>query len=469
MPASLTTSITLSANESNPLNASITSSIGATGYEFIVSLQIREKFNKNTSSAAARDRTGFKLHCNTDKEIVVTVNQPITSTNQSLHIERCFGVLMCPGKVLRQADMHLLDFSDMDVKAEPTSGIQTMPSYVVVAEWKACDKNFEQLNVETSKTYIGIAIDLVIRAIQEPVRFVLETPVSIHSQNNWMDVINFSKKHTLSQRFYLQLKDNGEGGWEVSSIDPLPELAEPVSLSYFNSTSLFKNFSNKMKQSTSAASIGEDDEASSGDYSSDGDEPLLSGTGDVPNECSDDKLKEWTALLEELKDERNPKNFAPLVRSGIPQSIRNQMWLRLAKISEKQSLMDTYRVLPTQETECESVILRDIHRTFPAHKNFRETQGQQNLLRVTKAYAVYDKEVGYCQGLTFVVASLLLNVSELHFIECNFILIDLYFVRFHFRCPKKRRLSCSLQLCTIMVCVNCTKTVSKISIYICIN
>ena len=59
------------------------------------------------------------------------------------------------------------------------------------------------------------------------------------------------------------------------------------------------------------------------------------------------------------------------------------------------------------------MILRDIHRTFPAHQRFKESggSGQDALFKVSKAYAVYDKEVGYCQGLSFIAASLLIHVK----------------------------------------------------------
>lgn len=62
------------------------------------------------------------------------------------------------------------------------------------------------------------------------------------------------------------------------------------------------------------------------------------------------------------------------------------------------------------------MIQRDIHRTFPAHKRFKETggSGQDALFKVSKAYAVYDTEVGYCQGLSFIAASLLIHVSICH-------------------------------------------------------
>lgn len=67
-----------------------------------------------------------------------------------------------------------------------------------------------------------------------------------------------------------------------------------------------------------------------------------------------------------------------------------------------------------QDCECGGTIQRDIHRTFPAHDFFKEAGGvgQDNLFHLTKAYAVYDTEVGYCQGLTFLAATLLLHVSN---------------------------------------------------------
>lgn len=68
-----------------------------------------------------------------------------------------------------------------------------------------------------------------------------------------------------------------------------------------------------------------------------------------------------------------------------------------------------------QDCDCGGTIQRDIHRTFPAHDFFKEAGGvgQDNLFHLTKAYAVYDTEVGYCQGLTFLAATLLLHVRFL--------------------------------------------------------
>jgi hypothetical protein len=73
-----------------------------------------------------------------------------------------------------------------------------------------------------------------------------------------------------------------------------------------------------------------------------------------------------------------------------------------------------------QDSSCENVIQRDINRTFPAHDFFKEAGGlgQDSLYRISKAYAVYDSEVGYCQGLSFLAATLLLHVSTVITEQC---------------------------------------------------
>lgn len=386
-------------------------------YEFIVSLEIREKVTKNAFTSAPRDRSSFRLRCNTDKQVSITVKQTQSNKLPALYIERCFGVLLSPGKLVRQADMRLLDMVSMGyVKIDPpqtqTAADACLQPYSVRAEWKANDKNFEKLNFESQKMYITVAVDLVIKGIQEPVRFVIETPVSIQPQNEirLMDHF-FAGKKTMLTRFYLQLKDNGDGGWEVNSIDPSEEIIESTS---GQGGSILKNLGinhfSRMVRSTSNVSIDDDTPT---DYSSDGDEPLLSGTGEVSKDCSQDTLDEWGPIIQEWDGEKRPKNLAQLVRLGVPEALRGKIWQKLSNVENKVEMTDRYRVLLTKDTKCETVIQRDIHRTFPAHKFFKETggSGQDALFKVSKAYAVYDSELGYTQGLSFIAASLLLHVS----------------------------------------------------------
>lgn len=100
------------------------------------------------------------------------------------------------------------------------------------------------------------------------------------------------------------------------------------------------------------------------------------------------------------------------MRLGVPEALRGKIWQKLSNVENKVEMTDRYRVLLTKDTKCETVIQRDIHRTFPAHKFFKETggSGQDALFKVSKAYAVYDSELGYTQGLSFIAASLLLHV-----------------------------------------------------------
>lgn len=416
IPQSLTCSITSSAVDNSMMIASITSDLTgnpltAAMYEFNVSLEIKEKVAKNSYSNVARDRSLFKLRTNTDKEVCVTVKQVPSENLPPLFIERCFGVLLSPGKLVKQADMQLLDLVNMGyIKSDNISHPHMLP-YQIRAELKANDKAFEQLNLESQKMYLTVAIDLVIKGIQEPVRFIIETQVTILSQNEmrFMESL-FQNKRPLLVKFYIQLKENGEGTWILDSIDHSDEIVDPPQQSLLNLK--IKNFS-KMVRSTSVVSIDFDDLSPEGDGDSD-DEPLLSGTGEVSRECSQDRWDEWNPIIAEWTNEKRPKVLTNLVRNGVPEALRCQVWQKLAQVDNRTEMIDRYRVLITKETKCENVILRDINRTFPAHKFFKESGGvgQDALYKVSKAYAVYDNEVGYCQGLSFIAASLLLHMPE---------------------------------------------------------
>ena len=78
------------------------------------------------------------------------------------------------------------------------------------------------------------------------------------------------------------------------------------------------------------------------------------------------------------------KNFNKLksrTRKGIPDSIRGLIWQLYAEINkyrEDSSMDGLYNKLITDENvdvETESVILRDIDRTFPKHTFFKDKYG----------------------------------------------------------------------------------------------
>ena len=53
----------------------------------------------------------------------------------------------------------------------------------------------------------------------------------------------------------------------------------------------------------------------------------------------------------------------------------------------------------------------DMQRTYLGHDFFHEPVARDVLYKISKAYSIYDEEVGYCQGLSFIIAALLLQVS----------------------------------------------------------
>ncbi|KAH8257616.1 hypothetical protein KR038_012111 [Drosophila bunnanda] len=426
-PPSMSCSLNSAVDMANSVTSDVSGNpLNTAGYEFIVSLEIRERVAKNSYAAVPRDRGCFKLRANTDKEVCITVKQTPSNILQPLHIERCFGVLVAPGKLVVQKDMHLIDMHSMgyvlptagtgSVTAEADSNSQQNSSlpYAIRAEWKAQEKAFEQLNLESSKTNLTVAVDIVMRRIQEPVRFVIETPVTIQSASEMRIMDHFMSKRPMTLRFYLHLKRTDESNWKVNSIDPSEEITEQPAGNQQSSSSLLKLGMNNLSRIVRSSSIASIEDDCPTDYSSDGDEPLLSGTGEVSKDCSQDTLDEWDPILREWDSEKRPKNLAPLVRLGVPEALREKIWQKLANVEGKLEMNDMYKILITKETKCETVIQRDIHRTFPAHKCFKETggSGQDALFKVSKAYAVHDSEVGYCQGLSFIAASLLLHMPE---------------------------------------------------------
>lgn len=65
-----------------------------------------------------------------------------------------------------------------------------------------------------------------------------------------------------------------------------------------------------------------------------------------------------------------------------------------------------------QESPAENVINWDIKRTYVGHGYFQEPSNRNALYKISKAYSVYDEEVGYCQGFSFMAAVLLLQVCK---------------------------------------------------------
>ncbi|KAI9225088.1 rab-GTPase-TBC domain-containing protein [Blastocladiella britannica] len=101
------------------------------------------------------------------------------------------------------------------------------------------------------------------------------------------------------------------------------------------------------------------------------------------------------------------------VQAGIPAKIRGTVWLLMSGARDAALEREFQRLLPLPSS-FEKLIQRDLPRTFPGHEFFADAggPGQEALYNVTKAYSLYDTEVGYCQGIAFVAGPLLLNMPD---------------------------------------------------------
>lgn len=126
------------------------------------------------------------------------------------------------------------------------------------------------------------------------------------------------------------------------------------------------------------------------------------------------------------------------LKEGVPKSRRGEIWQFLAlqyrlrhRLPNKHQPPDTsYKELLKQLTAQQHAILVDLGRTFPTHPYFSVQlgAGQLSLFNLLKAYSLLDKEVGYCQGISFVAGVLLLHMSEEQAFEMlKFLMYDLGF------------------------------------------
>jgi len=133
-------------------------------------------------------------------------------------------------------------------------------------------------------------------------------------------------------------------------------------------------------------------------------------------EKTNERLEKWLVMLNDWENVDQSK-LKSRCRKGIPDAVRGDVWLKLtgADVLRKNGT-GKYNRLCFEEPvkKYADVIDKDLARTFPKHSIFNNQSevGQTGLRKVLRAYAVYDREVGYCQGMGFLAALFLMYMTE---------------------------------------------------------
>ncbi|CAK9005532.1 unnamed protein product [Durusdinium trenchii] len=129
----------------------------------------------------------------------------------------------------------------------------------------------------------------------------------------------------------------------------------------------------------------------------------------------------WLRQLSDRKDGTGSKGLP----GGISQPIMEALWqgdvesrasawkvLLLTGIHLHDS--EEYERLCQQPCPFDSAIRLDVHRTLPQEALFKEVdgQGQRMLFRLLRSLAIRLSEIGYCQSLNFVIATMILVFPE---------------------------------------------------------
>ncbi|KAK4363256.1 hypothetical protein RND71_018497 [Anisodus tanguticus] len=110
----------------------------------------------------------------------------------------------------------------------------------------------------------------------------------------------------------------------------------------------------------------------------------------------------------------NAITLKKLIRKGIPPVLRPKVWFSLSGAAKKKSTVpesyyqDLTMAVVDMVTPATKQIDHDLPRTFPGHSWLDTPDGHAALRRVLVAYSFRDSDVGYCQGLNYVAALLLL-------------------------------------------------------------
>ncbi|VDD91799.1 unnamed protein product [Enterobius vermicularis] len=127
----------------------------------------------------------------------------------------------------------------------------------------------------------------------------------------------------------------------------------------------------------------------------------------------------WLNMMARWNEGKRVPKLASRVWKGVPEKLRSVVWTYLLEISKYKhnAQHNLYKELLMRARLVSKDIKQidlDINRTYRDHLAFRKRYDvkQKSLFNVLAAYAMYNTEVGYCQGMSQIAALFLMYMDE---------------------------------------------------------
>ncbi|CAD8070751.1 unnamed protein product [Paramecium primaurelia] len=145
-----------------------------------------------------------------------------------------------------------------------------------------------------------------------------------------------------------------------------------------------------------------------------------------------------------LLKEINNEDFKNILMDGAISKYRWNFWMaQVYRNKDYDPLLYSKLKNQTPAQKVLEDITKDVNRTFPSHDHFKEyNQGQQQLFSILKALSILNEDIGYVQGMNYIVGfSLIVSGGKeeevfwlIHFINTNplFLWWEIYRVNFNY-------------------------------------
>ncbi|KAJ2799996.1 hypothetical protein H4R20_004226, partial [Coemansia guatemalensis] len=121
----------------------------------------------------------------------------------------------------------------------------------------------------------------------------------------------------------------------------------------------------------------------------------------------------WEVLLDSFDAAtlRRSRKVKRLVQGGVPPTIRARLYYVLSGAPKIEQPGEYARLVGQEILPVYDEIERDVARCYPDHILFADadSQGQRQLRRILRAYAQYNRDIGYCQGMGRLVGLFLIT------------------------------------------------------------